>query len=1116
MIKQQEGKARIKIAMVALLVSALIAFISVFFVSAVREQLWQQSVGTIRESTQQGMNTLRVQLQEEYGEMESMAGYLNQYDAGQQEELNVLISSYDRVDGRISLYLEDGRIFPEGNPGDTAAAEFLASASGEQGIIDPHICSANGVNEFNLYRKAVLKDGTAGYLLKSYDVGEIVDSFTVSFYHDAGFSYVVDTEGNVLIRPPHPGSNKTVQNLFDMLPDSQNDSDKLAQFTQSLIDKRTGWATFTYQGEDTVFCYIPLGLNSDWYLISIIPQDVVEAQTNQILIRTFILIAFILIGLAVLVTVYLRYVNQMNRKLRSQAGYIAHLYNAIPEGIALMSVEAPYRLLQLNREGMRLLHVQEENSNGKQLIDFVHPDDYPMAADIFRAAAGDDRKHSFENRVVREDGSFFWSGGLVEKTLNEDGTPILIATFHDITMEKLAEEEAEREKLQERRMLISAISNVFPVIISLNLTSDTLNFIYLQPGLLAEMGGQESFSRLYQDFMEAVHPDFQEDFRNRLSPENLKKTLGSSRQEVFLEARILLTDGQYHWTSTQIIYVENPYSGDQLAILLSRRIDEQKHEEEQHRQALQSALESAKAASVAKSRFLSNMSHDIRTPMNAIMGMTAIAASHMDDQERVRECLRKINLSSSHLLSLINDILDMSKIESGKISLRDEPFNFAELVAEVAELIRPQADAGHLDMNLSLMDLKDELVAGDPLRVRQICFNVLSNAVKYTPEGGHISVKLYQRDSGRREYQNFIFECSDTGLGMSPEFLDKLFLPFERVQDSTHSRVTGTGLGMAITKNIVDMMGGDIQVESELGEGSAFTVTLPLRLQNVPPEEVSSKWLGIHCLITDDDVQTCKSVTELLEDIGMRAEFTTEGVTAVSLAAQAMEREDPFELMIIDWKMPDMDGVEITRRIRKTAGDEVPIIILTAYDWSEIEEEARAAGVTAFLAKPFYRSKICYLLRELEEKKSPADDKETAVSHDFRGRRVLLAEDNLLNREIAHTLIEEMGASVEDACDGAEAVRKVAASEEGYYSLILMDVQMPVMSGYEATKAIRKLERRDAGRIPIVAMTANAFEDDRQEALRAGMNAHFSKPIDVKELEMLLSRYLERTEENEE
>ena len=1112
MIKQQEGKARIKIAMVALLVSALIAFISVFFVSAVREQLWQQSVGTIRESTQQGMNTLRVQLQEEYGEMESMAGYLNQYDAGQQEELNVLISSYDRVDGRISLYLEDGRIFPEGNPGDTAAAEFLASASGEQGIIDPHICSANGGNEFNLYRKAVLKDGTAGYLLKSYDVGEIVDSFTVSFYHDAGFSYVVDTDGNVLIRPPHPGSNKTVQNLFDMLPESQNDPARLEQFAQSLIDKRTGWATFTYQDEDTVFCYIPLGLNSDWYLISIIPQNVVEAQTNQILIRTFLLIAVILIGLAILVIVYLRYVKQINRKLRGQASYIVHLYNAIPEGIALITVEAPFQLIQLNQEGLSLLNFPEEASNnspnGKRLLEFIHPEDYPMIVNIFRKAAEGDQKQSFENRVMREDGSFFWSAGLVEKTLNEDGTPILIATFHDITSEKLAAEEAEREKLQERRMLISAVSNVFPVIISLNLTCDTLKFIYVMPGLMADLGEQESFNSLYQEFLASVHPDFQDDFKKRLAPESLKKTLGIQRPEVFLEAKLMLADGQYHWTSTQVIYVENPYSTDQIAILLSRRIDEQKHEEEQHRQALQSALESAKAASVAKSQFLSNMSHDIRTPMNAIVGMTAIAASHMEDHERVRECLRKINLSSQHLLSLINDILDMSKIESGKISLREEPFNFADLVAEVTELIRPQADADHLRMDISLLGLKDEMVIGDPLRIRQICFNILSNAVKYTMEGGCITVKVYQKNSGRGEYQNYVFECIDTGLGMSPEFLDKLFLPFERVQDSTHSKAAGTGLGMAITKNIVDMMSGDIQVKSELGKGSAFTVTLPLRLQNAPQEEIPGEWLGLHCLITDDDMQTCKNVTELLEDIGLRAEFTTEGMKAVSLAAQAMDSMDPFELMIIDWKMPDIDGVEITRRIRKIAGNEVPIIILTAYDWSDIEDEAREAGVTAFLAKPFYRSKICYLLRELEEEKKPVENNEMGASRDFQGKRVLLAEDNLLNREIAHTLIEEMGAEVEDACDGREAVQKVIGSEEGYYSLILMDVQMPVMNGYEATKAIRNLERQDAKRIPIVAMTANAFEDDRQEAFRAGMNDHFSKPIDVNALEKLLDQYL--------
>ena len=1110
MMKQQDGKARIKIALVALLVSVVIALISVLFVSSVREQLWQQSIGTIRESTQQGVNTLRVQLQEEYRVMESLANYLKKYTAGQTEELDGLISSYSRMDNGIVLYLEDGTIFPSGDPGDTAAAEFLASASEEKGIIDPHICSGTGVNEFNLYIKVILQDGTEGYLLKSYEVGEIVDSFTVSFYQDAGFSYVVDTSGNVLIRPPNPGSNKTVQNLFDMLPESQNDSARLDQFAQSLIDKRTGWATFTYQDEDTVFCYIPLGLNSDWYLISIIPQNVVEAQTNQILIRTFLLIAVILIGLAILVIVYLRYVKQINRKLRGQASYIVHLYNAIPEGIALITVEAPYQLLQLNREGLRLLNFPEEASNnspnGKKLMEFIHPEDYPMIVNIFREAAEGDQKQSFENRVMREDGSFFWSAGLVEKTLNEDGTPILIATFHDITS----------EKLQERRMLISAVSNVFPVIISLNLTCDTLKFIYVLPGLMANLGEQESFHRLYQEFLASVHPDFQDEFRKRLAPESLKKTLGIRRQEVFMEARLMLADGQYHWTSTQIIYVENPYSSDQLAILLSRRIDEQKYEEEQNRQALQSALESAKAASVAKSQFLSNMSHDIRTPMNAIVGMTAIAASHMEDQERVRECLRKINLSSQHLLSLINDILDMSKIESGKISLREEPFNFADLVAEVTELIRPQADADHLRMDISLLGVKDEMVIGDPLRIRQICFNILSNAVKYTMEGGRITVKVYQKNSGLGEYRNYVFECMDTGLGMSPEFLDKLFLPFERVQDSTHSKTTGTGLGMAITKNIVDIMSGDIQVKSELGKGSTFTVTLPLRLQNAPQEEIPGEWLGIHCLITDDDMQTCKNVTELLEDIGLRAEFTTEGMRAVSLAAQAMDSMDPFELMIIDWKMPDIDGVEITRRIRKIAGNEVPIIILTAYDWSDIEDEAREAGVTAFLAKPFYRSKICYLLRELEEEMNPVEYKEMGDSRDFQGKRVLLAEDNLLNREIARTLIEEMGADVEEACDGGEAVLKVSRSEEGYYSLILMDVQMPVMNGYEATKAIRNLDRKDAARIPIVAMTANAFEDDRQEALRSGMNDHFSKPIDVKALEKLLAQYLLRAGEGQE
>jgi two-component system sensor histidine kinase/response regulator len=1111
--KQHDGKAKMKIALAALFVSGAIAIVCAVFVGAVREQLWQQSISTIRESTQQGCNTLRVQLENEYQVLTSLTNYLSRYSSGQTEELNRLISSYGNIDSGIALYLEDGTGFPTDIPIDEAAAEYLSETEQEQGIIDPHICSSTGINEFNLYTKVVLQDQTEGYLIKGYEVGSIVDSFTVSFYQNAGFSYVVDTDGNVLIRPPHPGSNKTVKNLFDMLPASQNASGELEEFAQSLKDKKTGWAAFTYQGEDTVFCYIPLELDSDWYLISIIPRNVVEAQTNQILIRTFILIAAILLGIALIAVVYIRYAKRINKRLQSQTNYIGHLYNAIPEGIALMTVEEPYRILQLNQEGLRLLHYPGDASNnaaeGKNLQEVLHPEDYNGVADIFRDTVITSCTHAFENRVLKADGSFFWAAGLVEKTLGEDGTPILIATFHDITSEKLAKEEEEREKLQERRMLISAVSDVFPVIISLNLTQDLLNFIYTMPGLMTNIGKQVSYTELYQDFLKAVHPDFREEFRLRLSPESLSRTLGHEKQEVFLEAKLMLSDGIYHWTSTQIIYADNPYSGDQLAILLSRRIDEQRYEEERQRQALESALESAKAASEAKSQFLSNMSHDIRTPMNAIVGMTAIASAHVEEHERVMECLKKINLSSKHLLSLINDILDMSKIESGKMSLREEPFNLAELVSEVAELVRPQADSGQLQMHIRLAELEEEMVIGDPLRIRQICVNILSNAVKYTQEGGTVSFKVYQERNVHSGYQNFVFECKDTGVGMSKEFLDKLFLPFERAQDTTHSKTVGTGLGMAITKNIVDMMSGDIQVESIQGKGSTFTVTLPMKLQNAPQEDVPEQWVGVHSLVVDDDRRTCESASALLEDMGLRAEFVVEGAAAVSLVVKARDTEDPFELIIIDWKMPDLDGVEVTRRIRREVGQEVPVIILTAYDWAEIESEARAAGVTAFLSKPFYRSKICYLLSELDEERKPLEYNPMNRKPDFKGRRVLLVEDNCLNREIARTLIEEMGASVEEAFDGREAVQRFNDSPEGYYWLILMDIQMPVMDGYEATKAIRLLERQDARDVPIIAMTANAFEEDRRTALQMGMTDHFSKPVDVKELEKLLNRYLD-------
>ena len=1108
--KETSGIKR-KTALAAVIVGSVLFLFTFLFVQGVRKQLWEQSINTIMESTRQGCSTLKVQLRKNFESMDTVAGYAEGFTKKKKKELGRLIENYSDIEDGVYLYLSDGTCIPEASQKDKGVEDALKNIDKDSGILDPHISSATGVNVFDLFVRTELKDGTTGYLIKQYEVESIVDSFSLSFYNNAGFSYVVNTKGNVLIRSPHPNSNKTVQNLFDMLPLTRNEEAGITSFRQSLKELRTGWAVFYYQGEDTVFSYTPLKLDTDWYLISIIPKRVVNAQTNVILMRSMALIVSILAGIFLLVAFYLYYVNKVNKRLRSQANYIGHLYNAIPEGVALMTVEQPYHLLQLNREGLRLLSYPESASNdapkGISLHDIIHPDELEQVMRISEEKPDRDNKHVFENRVMKRDGSYFWAAGIVEKTLDENDSPVLIAAFRDVTEEKARAEAEERAKLQERLTLVGAISNAYPVIISINLTKDTLGFIYIDPDLMLGIGRQKTYSELFEDMRHTIHGDNMEDYMERFALDNIREIL-EEKKEIFLEAKQKLTDNIYHWTSTQIIHVDNPYSEDRLAILISRRIDEQRHEEEQQRQALQSALDNAMAASSAKSRFLSNMSHDIRTPMNAIVGMAAIAAAHINDRDRVSECLKKIGLSSKHLLSLINDVLDMSMIESGKLSLRYEPFNFAELISDLTELLKPQADAGRLNLEVSLAGLKNEKVIGDPLRVQQVCINIMSNAIKYTSAGGSIRVSVTQKAGGRKGYLNYVFCCRDTGIGMSEAFIERLFQPFERAQDSTKSKVTGTGLGMAITKNVVDLMNGSIQVESTPGAGSEFTVTFPLKLQDTGGDEVPHEWLGVRCLMVDDDRKICENAAELLDDMGLRAEFVTDGRTAVKNVLQAEKDADPFGLVIVDWKMPDMDGVEVTRRIRKVIGADTPVIVLTAYDWSEIESEAKAAGVTAFLAKPFYHAKFCNLLGELSGKTVQEEIRRPSDRMDYSDKRILLVEDNEINREIARELIGESGAEIEEACDGVEAVKMVMDSREGYYDMILMDIQMPRMDGYEAAKAIRRMDRRDVKKIPIIAMTANAFAEDAQAAVHAGMDAHFPKPIDINALDKLLYQFL--------
>ncbi len=519
-------------------------------------------------------------------------------------------------------------------------------------------------------------------------------------------------------------------------------------------------------------------------------------------------------------------------------------------------------------------------------------------------------------------------------------------------------------------------------------------------------------------------------------------------------------------------------------------------------QALSEAVRAAETANKAKSEFLSNMSHDIRTPMNAIIGFTTLAVSNMDDRKKVRDYLGKILSSSNHLLSLINDILDMSRIESGKIHLEETEVNLSDVLHDLKTIISGQIHAKQLELYMDAMDVANEDVYCDKTRLNQVLLNILSNAVKFTPAGGTVSVRIRQCPGTQKGTELYEIRVKDNGIGMSQEFVQKLFSPFERERTSTVSRTQGTGLGMAITKNIVDMMGGTIEVRTEQGKGTEFIVRLPFRIQ---PEhqriEKIAELEGLKALVVDDDFNTCDSVTKMLVKVGMRSEWTLSGKEAVLRARQSMELGDAFHAYIIDWRLPDMNGIEVTRQIR-SLGDDTPIIILTAYDWSDIEVEARAAGVTAFCAKPLFMSDIREtLMTAIGQSQAEAEDSILPeAGSDFRGRCILLVEDNGLNREIAVEILNEYGFLVDTVENGAEAVEKVKNSTPGHYDLVLMDVQMPVMNGYEATKKIRALDNPALAGITILAMTANAFDEDRKKALECGMDGFLSKPIVMEEL----------------
>ncbi len=547
-----------------------------------------------------------------------------------------------------------------------------------------------------------------------------------------------------------------------------------------------------------------------------------------------------------------------------------------------------------------------------------------------------------------------------------------------------------------------------------------------------------------------------------------------------------------------------------IVVLGFRYVNKIVERELHQKQLLEDALVQAEQANRAKTTFLSNMSHDIRTPMNAIIGFTALATTHINDTERVKDYLGKIMTSGNHLLSLINDVLDMSRIESGRMKLDESECNLAEVMHDLKNIIQTDIRSKQLDLFIDTVDVLDEDVYCDRLRLNQVFLNLLGNAMKFTPPGGTISVRIIEKRDAPDGYASYEFRIKDTGIGMSRGFLKNIFDPFERERNSTVSKIPGTGLGMPITKSIVDMMGGTISVTSEKGKGTEFVVHLQFRLQTAAKKAKKIPALeGMRALVVDDDFNTCDSVTNMLIQIGMRAEWTLSGKEAVLRTKQAIERNDSYYVYILDWLIPDMNGVEAARRIRQEVGEETPIIILTAYDWADIEDEAKEAGVTAFCSKPLFMSELrkCLIQSCYPEEESEETEEEEKI--EFKGRRILLVEDNELNREIATEVLTEVGLLVEEAEDGQIAVDRVSSADPGYYDLVLMDIQMPIMDGYEATREIRKLPDPERANIPIIAMTANAFEEDRKLAMESGMNEHMAKPIDISVLMELLQKYID-------
>ena len=812
------------------------------------------------------------------------------------------------------------------------------------------------------------------------------------------------------------------------------------------------------------------------------------------------------VGVAIDVTQERAYEQEIIQKNRT----LETIFNNIECGVMYHSVDGS-KIISVNQAALDILgydSLDEMAENGFYMIaSSVMEEDREELLEKIRGLQEEGDSVSVEYRVRRKDGAIRYVMGNV-KLMRENDELRYQRFVLDCTDRKLQEEENERQQME----LVQALSIDYKVVCFFDLETGIgkpLRVEEVSQQFKENFAGELSFEESMEFYIQKyVCEEDREMVRQAASREEIEKGLSEGKQyHVNFRTQ---KKGQLEYYQMKIVRA-GVRSGRGSIVLGIRSVDKEIRNEMEQRSNLKDALMQANRASKAKSVFLSNMSHDIRTPMNAIVGFTSLAMKHIDNRERMEEYLKKIMTSGNHLLSLINDVLDMSRIESGKIRLDEKACSLPEILHSICNIVQADVHAKQLELHIDTLDIRNEDIYCDKLRLNQVLLNLLGNAVKYTGAGGAINMRITEKAGAPDGFAQYEFSIKDNGVGMSDEFVEHIFEPFEREKNSTTSGIQGTGLGMAITKNIVDMMNGTIEVESELGVGSTFTVSFVFRTRKEEKEEQAIPELkNCRALVVDDDFNTCDSVSYMLGQIGLRAEWTLSGKEAVLRTKQASMRKDGYLVYIIDWLLPDMNGIEVTRRVRQVMGDNVPVIVLTAYDWSEIEEEAKEAGVTAFCSKPLFMSELRKCLRTVIGAEEQVEEEKEGGAVQFKAGRILLAEDNELNQEIAVEILGGAGFTTEVAENGKIAVEMLQRSDPGYYQLVLMDVQMPVMSGYEAVREIRQLENQRLAGIPVIAMTANAFEEDKQEALRNGMDGHIAKPINIELLFTTLNKVLSR------